>query len=174
MKRPYFLLVVFVNFFLCSFNQPAKVEKAKSACTINKASSDTSEIKTLIEKYAESIDNADTVLACTLFAYSEEVSFIHPRGHEHGWAEIKNHIYKFFDDFFSKRKLNIYNLHVHVYGDIAWAEFYWVFDATFKKDNSPLQTKGRETQIWRKIKNEWRLVHVHYSNMPITAARQGL
>ena len=33
------------------------------------------------------------------------------------------------------------------YSDVAWTEFYWVFDATFKNDNSPLQTKGRENQM---------------------------
>mgnify|MGYP000350742025 CR=1 FL=1 len=154
MKRQYFLLVLLVNLILCSCNQPSKVGKANDADTINKVSSDSSEIKTLLEKYAESINNADTVLASKLFAHSDEASFIHPRGHEHGWTEINNHIYKFFGDFFSKRKLNISNEHINVYGDIAWTEFYWVFDAVLKKDNSSLQTKGRETQIWRKIKNE--------------------
>jgi len=173
MKRPYLLPVVLANFIFCSFNQPSKIFKANYPGTINKVPSDTSEIRALIEKYAASIDNADTVLGYKLFAHSGEVSFINPRGHEHGWAEINNHIYKFFGDFFSKRKLNIYNAHINVYGGVAWAEFYWVFDATFKKDNSPLQTKGRESQIWRKTKNEWHLVHVHYSDMPISGDRQG-
>jgi ketosteroid isomerase-like protein len=166
MKRQYFLLLLLVNLIFCSFNQPSTVVKANGADSLHKVLSDSSDIKARIEKYAESINNADTGLASGLFAHSEEVSFIHPMGHEHGWTEINNHIYKFFSEFFSKRKLNITNEHITVYCDTAWAEFYWVFDATFKKDNSPLQTKGIETQIWRKVKKEWRLVHVHYSNMP--------
>jgi len=137
------------------------------------AVADTSEISKLIVKYGESIDNADSVLAYKLFSHSTEVSFIHPRGYEHGWKEINRDIYNFFSTTFSKRKLNIFNEHINIYENVAWAEFYWVFDAVFKKDGSPLQTKGRETQIWRKINNEWHLVHVHYSNMPVTAERQG-
>jgi len=53
------------------------------------------------------------------------------------------------------------------YGDSAWAEFYWDFAAKFKKDGSPLTTHGRETQVYRKTADGWRLVHVHYSGMPV-------
>ncbi|HTQ66521.1 MAG TPA: nuclear transport factor 2 family protein [Puia sp.] len=134
---------------------------------------DTILIKQLIEKYAESINNADTVLGSKLFSHSPEVSFIQPRGHQHGWNEIRHQIYDFFGETFSKRKLNIVSEHITVYGDVAWAEFYWVFDATFKKGNFPLQTKGRETQIWRKSENEWHLVHVHYSAMPVMQEAKG-
>ncbi|HTS44792.1 MAG TPA: nuclear transport factor 2 family protein [Puia sp.] len=134
---------------------------------------DTLLIKQLIERYAESIDNADTVLGSKLFSHSQEVSFIQPRGHQHGWDEIRHQIYDFFRETFAKRQLNILNEHITLYGDVAWAEFYWVFNATFKKGNQLLQTKGRETQIWRKSDNEWRLVHVHYSNMPITQEGKG-
>jgi hypothetical protein len=48
------------------------------------------------------------------------------------------------------------------------------FDATQEMMNKPIQTKGRETQIWRKLDNEWRLVPIHYSGMPVTGQDQGL
>jgi ketosteroid isomerase-like protein len=127
--------------------------------------SDTSVIKFQIQKYKQAIDNADTLLASQIWAHTPEVSFIQPRGHQHGWQEINDGIYKFFGETFSKRSLNIFNEKISVYDNVAWAEFYWVFDATFKKGNAPLQTKGRETQIWRKLNSQWLLVHVHYSNM---------
>lgn len=59
------------------------------------------------------------------------------------------------------------------YGDTAWSEFYWDFAAKLRKDGSPLVTHGRETQIYRKEQARWRLVHVHYSGMPVTGAGQG-
>src|SRR5215831_14042414 len=43
---------------------------------------------------------------------------------------------------------------VHVYGDSAWAEFYWHFDVKQRSDESPVQTDGGETQLytrWRGI-----------------------
>lgn len=47
-------------------------------------------IEELLAKYAKSIDEASTTLAAEVWSQSSEVSFIHPRGNEHGWEEIKN------------------------------------------------------------------------------------
>lgn len=79
------------------------------------------------------------------------------------------------DEMFSERKLNINDISVHVYGNAAWAEFYWDFDARLKANGSPLKTKGRETQGFRKEEvSGWRLVHVHYSGMPVSGSREGV
>lgn len=129
-------------------------------------------IKSQLEKYKSSINAADAKQGAALFSQSNEVSFIHPRGHEHGWPAIEKGIYGMFAETFTKRDLKSNDEHISVYGDTAWVEFYWVFDATLK-DSSPLQTKGRETQIWKKEGTEWRLMHVHYSSLPVTAPRQG-
>jgi len=130
-------------------------------------------IREVLSSYTQSIDNADSVLGSKLFSHSPEVSFIHPRGHEKGWPQIEESIYKFFGDTFSSRDLKASAIKITVYGDTAWLEFYWVFDATFKQDNSPLQTKGRETQILRKSDGVWKIVHVHYSGMPVAAQGEG-
>ena len=121
----------------------------------------------MVTKYTESIDNADTTAGAKLWSHMDEISSINPGGHEHGWEGIKN-IYSIFRDNFIDRKLSFYNLKASVYDDFAWLEFYWVFDATRKPDNIKIQTRGRETQIWRKTDNSWRLVHIHYSGMPVT------
>jgi ketosteroid isomerase-like protein len=131
-------------------------------------------IRSLISTYAKSVDSADTTLASMIWASTPEVSFIHPRGHERGWDAIKNRFYEqTMGKPFSERKLIIKNLVIHSYGDIAWAEFYWDFEAKFRKDGSQLVTHGRETQVYHKDKDVWRIVHVHYSGMPVTGERQG-
>lgn len=79
-----------------------------------------------------------------------------------------------FAENFTARKLNFFDEKVNIYGNVAWIEFYWVFDGTLKYNNSSVQTKGRETQIWRKLNKEWRLVHIHYSDMPAPEADQDL
>src|SRR5215467_10291646 len=154
--------LIYLTFSFCFFSAISQIDQH-----------DTTLIKQLISKYVESIDNADTVLGSKLFSHSQEVSFIQPRGHQHGWNEIQHQIYDFFRESFTSRKLTIVNEHITMYGNVAWAEFYWVFNATFKKGNQPIQTKGRETQIWRRSSNEWHLVHVHYSSMPVTQEGQG-
>lgn len=122
----------------------------------------------LVSRYVHSIDMADTSLGAAIWSPTSEISFINPSGNQYGWDGIKT-IYNMFRDNFSYRKLTYHDLKFANYGNVAWLEFYWVFDANFKTDNNPVQTKGRETQIWRKVNQEWRLVHVHYSGMPGTA-----
>jgi hypothetical protein len=122
--------------------------------------------------YEQSINDADTEMASKLWAHSGEVSFIHPRGTENGWSGIKN-IYNMFVGAFTSRELKGLNEKVSMYGDVAWLTFDWIFDATLKFDNSKIQTKGREIRVWRKINNEWLLVHVHYSGLPITGQGRG-
>lgn len=132
------------------------------------------EVKTVIETYAKSIDAADVTLASQIWLTESSVSFIHPRGHERGWEQVKTNFYqKTMGERFSERKLTIRDLVVQVSGDAAWAEFYWAFAAKMKADGSALNTRGRETQVLRKTEQGWRIVHVHYSGMPVTGERQG-
>jgi len=126
------------------------------------------EIRHKIALYAESIDKADTDLASKVWLNSPEASFIHPLGHEHGFEQIKQNVYRhLMGEVFSERKLTPHDIAIHVYGSSAWAEFYWDFNAKFRKDGSPITTHGRETQVYWKTHDGWRLVHVHYSGMPV-------
>ncbi len=138
------------------------------------SAADSSAIRSLIEKYAKSIDGADTTLAAEIWLDSPDVSFIHPLGHERGFEQIKQNVYtRLMGENFSERKLSVHDVSIHVFEDAAWAEFYWDFAAKFRKDSSPLTTHGRETQLYQKMQGRWRLVHVHYSGMPVTGERQG-
>jgi ketosteroid isomerase-like protein len=131
-------------------------------------------LRQLIAKYAMSIDDADTVLASQIWSHSPEVSFFHPLGRERGFEQIKQNFYlRLMDTTFSARQLNIHDASISVYGDAAWAEFYWDFTGKFRKDGSIITTKGQETQIYHKEAGGWRLVHVHYSGMPVTEQKQG-
>ena len=142
-----------------------------SNATENENSSE--EIKSVIAKYAKSVDAADTNMASQVWLDSPEASFIHPLGHEHGFEQIKQNVYKrLMGKTFSERKLSVHDVAVQMLGDAAVAEFYWDFSAKFRKDGSPITTHGRETQVYRKTPDGWRLVHVHYSGMPVAAGRQ--
>jgi len=147
---------------------------ARGNISSNETSADIADIRSLIEKYAKSVDAADTTLAAEVWLDSPDVSFIHPLGHEHGFEQIKQNVYtRLMGETFSERKLSVHDVSIHVFGDAARAEFYWDFAAKFRKDGSPLTTHGRETQLYQREQGRWRLVHVHYSGMPATAERQG-
>jgi ketosteroid isomerase-like protein len=150
--------------------------KPKSAITLpaEDDSSGDAGIRTLIAKYAKSIDEADTSLASQVWSNSIEVSFIHPLGHEHNLKQIKQNIYRhLMGGTFSERKLIPRDISIHVYGNSAWAEFYWDFTAKLRKDGTFITTHGRETQVYRKEQGAWRLVHVHYSGMPASVQQKG-
>lgn len=136
---------------------------------------DVQAIRGLIGKYAKSIDDADTALAAEVWLDSPDVSFIHPRGHERGWKEVKENFYgKTMGETFSERKLVVKDVEVRPYGDAAAvAVFSWDFVAKLRGDGSTLRTQGRETQVFHKGERGWSLVHVHYSGMPVTGEREG-
>jgi hypothetical protein len=164
------LLAVFAMAVLLTIQAKSQTHEKKDQAA-RKPLPDSLFFNALITQYINSINEADTDLASKIWAPTTEVSFINPGGTEYGWDGIKN-IYKMFRENFSARKLAFYNLKYSYYGDVSWVTFYWIFDATLKPNNNVVQTKGRETQIWRKLNSEWRLVHVHYSEVP--AAGQGI
>jgi ketosteroid isomerase-like protein len=120
----------------------------------------------LIANYAAAVDAADIKLAAQVWDTSADVSFIHPLGEANGWEQVKAFYTDTMGWMFTERKLTPRDIRVHVKGDSAWAEFYWHFAATQRKDGAEVQTDGRETQIYRKAGSRWVLVHVHYSEMP--------
>jgi proline iminopeptidase len=153
--------------------RPGEVRAALDAF-FRRGGPDEAAIRALIDSYAKSIDAADTQLGSSVWANTADVSFIHPRGHERGWDAIKTQFYeKTMGQMFSERKLSVKDVRIHVAGESAWAEFYWDFAAKLRTDGSPVATHGRETQVYTKVGGSWRLVHVHYSGMPVIAERQG-
>ena len=154
-------LILFTVLFGCNGSRPDKPGSTEA----DRSKPDSTFFRSLVAQYTGSIDQADTVLGAKLWSHTDPVSFIHPKGHAHGWNEIKN-IYAVFRDNFTDRHLRFYNLKSSVYPDFAWLEFYWTFDAVMKSDSSRVHTEGRESQIWRKTTAGWRLIHVHYSAMP--------
>lgn len=134
----------------------------------------TLQIQKLLSDYARSVNNMDTALAAKIWATKDSISFIHPRGHEKGWQQVKDNFYvNTMHENFSERNLNIHDVAVRAYKDFAFVEFYWTFNAKLRKGGMPLTTRGRESQVLKKDKNGWKILHVHYSGMPVTGGRQG-
>lgn len=131
-------------------------------------------LRNVIATYATSIDKADTTIADQIWSSAPEVTFIHPLGEEHGLVQIKADLYSnLMGATFSERKLVPKEIAVHVYGDTAWSEFEWDFFAKVRKDGSAFHSQGRETQFYHKENGQWRIVHVHYSGVPVSGNLKG-
>jgi len=139
-----------------------------SACAVAQTDTgpapDVSAIHGLIHQYIKAIDSVDLKLISQIWSHSPEVSFIYPLGEEHGFDAIEQHVFQnVMGGMFSARDLQTHSVAIHVNGNAAWSEFHWVFQATMRKDQSAVTTRGIETQVYRKESGNWRLVHVHYS-----------
>lgn len=123
------------------------------------------EVRVRMQDYLDVVSTLDMKLARGLWAESDEISIIAPKGQFFGFGEIMN---KFLLKNFSSmksRKLSSLSEVINIYGDSANVQLYWKFDtvdAAGKKHSG----RGRETLIFQKIDDAWRLVHVHYSRMP--------
>lgn len=132
------------------------------------------EIRKLIDDYAMSVNKLDLDLAESIWSQEEAISFIQPRGHQKSWEDVRKNFYLGAMDNFSERDLKIKTLSIRLLSDTsAWGDFYWEFNATFKKDGKEIKTEGRESQVWKKEQGVWKIVHVHYSGMPVTGEREG-
>ena len=132
-----------------------------------------SQIKDTINQYAQSVNELDLEKAKTLWIDIPEISFVHPRGHEKGKEQIIRAFYQETMGRFSKRRLTPKDIDIAVIGDTAFVVFYWEFNAIFADDGSAHQTKGRETQVMKKTDDGWKILHIHYSGLPVTGDREG-
>ena len=130
-------------------------------------------LNTLIQTYTATVSSLDMTTIESIWSTEENVSFIHPRGHETGWPAIRQAFYLDTMGRLSKRTLEAERINVRLLSPTtAWGDFYWHFKATFK-DGTNIETRGRETQVWEKIDGSWKIVHVHYSGLPVSGEREG-
>ena len=126
---------------------------------------DETELRNLMNVYAEAANEADAKLGSQVWCGSEEDSVTNPGGHWQGPQQIKA-FYTLLNDTYSERKLTFDTVSIHSYGDFAWTEFTGDFVAKQRKDGAPFSFHAAETQIYRKSDGKWCLVHVHYATFP--------
>ena len=142
------------------------VSQDKRQTAIANAGKDERDIKQSISMYAKAADEADPALASRIWCDSSDDSLINSVGRWHGVEQIMGFYRHEMSEMYSLRDLEISDVSVQVYSDAAWAEFDWEFSATRRKEGSPVSFRGMETQIYRKNRDSWCLVHVHYSALP--------
>ena len=131
------------------------------------------EIAAILQDYARATNELDLDLAEEIWSQEPGVSFIHPRGHQRGWPEIRQNFYVDTMGRLPTRRLEIGDFEVHVLADdAAWCDFYWTFEASLP-DGTPINSAGRETQIYKREDGVWQIHHVHYSGMPTQEEGEG-
>ncbi|MFI3263042.1 MAG: nuclear transport factor 2 family protein [Rikenellaceae bacterium] len=127
---------------------------------------DTKAVRERMDDYLNVVSNLDMTLARELWAEGDNISIIAPRNQFFGFDGItKDFLLKAFSSFKS-RKLSSLSEVINVYGNSANVQLYWQFDTVDAKGVAH-QGRGRESLIFEKLNGVWKLVHVHYSPMPL-------
>jgi len=127
----------------------------------------------VVHKYTQSVNVGDKQpeLIEDLWEHSPDVSNINIRGHQKGFDDIKKNFYAPIFAVLKDRNLRMFTNErepsVYIFDNTAVVEFYWELNGVTIDGNKPVHMFGRETHVMRKINGEWKLVHLHYSGMPV-------
>lgn len=122
------------------------------------------EIYTLLKKYVQSINECNLELARSIWDTEGSVSYIHSKGSEQIFEDIKNNIYtKILNEPFLKREFQIKDIATKYYGNTAFIEFSWEFYAIQKDSKQEYYSKGKETQFIVLRDSGWKLSSIHNS-----------
>jgi ketosteroid isomerase-like protein len=122
----------------------------------------TAEIRAVLDRYVKAVNDADENLLRDLWAEPENPSYVNPIQRLRSWSELQGFWQGFLKNNFTRRELKPHNVAIQSAGDAAWAVFDWEFSGT-QRDGKPFQSRGWETQVYRRTDRGWRLTHVHYS-----------
>lgn len=139
----------------------------------NHNSNEKERVLDIVYLYTRSINEGDThpEIIDELWEHSPNVSSINIRGHQKGFEEIKKSFYAPIYKVLKDRNLRVVTENhkpaVYIFDNTAIVEFYWRLNATLKDENRAVDVSGRETHVMRRTHGKWKLVHLHYSGMPV-------
>jgi len=79
---------------------------------------------------------------------------------------VENHVEP-EGDVLSGLDLIFSNIETHLEGDFAWALADVEVKATVKKDQRVIHNRGYETFLFRRVDDQWKVVHTHSSSRPV-------
>jgi uncharacterized protein (TIGR02246 family) len=128
-------------------------------------------IRAVLDRYVKAVTDADEKILRELWADPEHVSYVNPMQRLRSWGELQGFWLGFLKNSFTKRELTLSNVAIQATRDVGWAVFDWEFNAT-QTDGKPSQSRGWETQVYRRTDRGWRIAHAHYS-VPATPPPTG-
>jgi ketosteroid isomerase-like protein len=122
----------------------------------------TADVRAVLDRYVTAVNGADDQMLRDLWAEPERISYVNPMQRLRTWDELQGFWQGFLKNSFTRRELTLSNVAIQSVGDAGWAVFDWEFNAT-QTDGKPSQTRGWETQVYRRTDRGWRIAHAHYS-----------
>ena len=141
------------------------------AFNLSIASADEAEDRAQIENSIEAVRigwlEADGTPFREHFLDFEGARYIESGGQNEGLDDLIEHHVEPEADAFDKLELNYSDPEIHLEGDFAWAIVDTEIKATVRRDGRNINNTGRGTYLFKKIGNEWKVVHTHNSSRPV-------
>lgn len=93
--------------------------------------------------------------------------YIESGGQNNGLDDLVEHHVEPEGDVLSGLDLIFSNIETHIEGDFAWALANTEVKATVKKDQRVIHNRGYETFLFRRVGDQWKVVHTHSSSRPV-------
>ena len=93
--------------------------------------------------------------------------YIEGGGQNEGLADLVGHHVEPEGDALDNFELNLTNIETHVEGNFAWAVVDVEVKALVKKDQRQIHNRGFETFLFRRVGDNWKVVHTHSSSRPV-------
>src|SRR5262245_59889986 len=141
---------------------------AASAGCGGRAAGGADEVKTLIARQVEAINGRDMQALSRIWSQQDDILLfdVAPPGRFHGWPEIARSFNMLFEKA-SDLHMTVENVQVQDSGTLATATYDWAM--TGKVGETALEDRGQATEIYRREKEGWKLMHAHYSAVPVPA-----
>jgi ketosteroid isomerase-like protein len=125
---------------------------------------DRADVEQVFNKYLQSLDAADVVLASKVWLQSPDVLVVTPLGRFKGWDGVQEIYAKTLEEY-PERNVQASNVSIVVAGDTAWLVYDFMFTAKLA-DGKPFIAKGWESHGYLRTANGWRIALLHYSVPP--------
>ena len=125
---------------------------------------ETQEFKQLIEETHEAWNSHNPHALAKFYAQDPDLIFYDalPMKYQ-GWDDYEQGIQTNLFDKMPKFILSANDdLHLTRRDNLAWTTFTWHLSAQLN-DGTPIETDGRQTDIWEKQNDQWLIVHEHIS-----------
>ncbi len=131
---------------------------------------DAIELTAIIRAVEHGWEQADGTPFRKHFLDFDGARYVEGGGQNVGLSDLIDHHVEPEGDALDGLELNFSNIETHVEGQFAWAVADVEVIAVIKSDGRKIHNRGHETFLFRRVGNEWKVVHTHSSSRPVKTA----
>lgn len=153
-----------INEVIFACNIPGHFEAGMFEKVFIEGSEDQEQIKRIISGIEHGWENGDGKPFYKYFLDFDGARYIESGGQNDGLDDLVKHHVEPEKDAFEYLELNFSNIEIHLENDFAWALIDTEIKGQIKNNGMLINKRGFQTLLFKKIKNDWKVVHSHSSS----------